>query len=73
MSDKRDRFVRLAEARVPKAMHSIRIIGNLANTGNYEYSEEDVRKIVGALQGAVNDLKRQFRDQGSERLPTFRL
>jgi hypothetical protein len=60
MSRKHDNFVRLAEARVNKALESIRIVGNLSNKNNYEYSPEEAREILVALQAGVNDLKAQF-------------
>ena len=73
MNPKREKFVGLAEARVSKAMHSIRLIGNLANKNNYEYSDEDIRKITSALQAEINDLKQRFASSDSRSRPTFRL
>ena len=60
MTRKHDNFVRLAEARVNKALDAIRILGNLSNTAYYEYSSEEVREIVSALNAAVADLRSQF-------------
>ena len=57
---KRDRFVRLAEKRMQRALGSIRVIRNLANTGNYEYSQEDVEAIITGLRKAVDDLEAVF-------------
>ena len=37
--DKRERFVDLGEARVRKASQMLRLIGNLSNTSNYDYSQ----------------------------------
>jgi len=71
--DKRERFVGLAEARVTKALDSIRVIGNLSNRSLYEYSEADVSKIVGALNAEVAELKRKFNAGGPKQRPTFRL
>jgi hypothetical protein len=61
MSAKRDNFIRLAEGRVTRAIDSIRVIGNLSNRSNYEYSEEDSKRIIDALQREVNELKVQFK------------
>ena len=55
MEHKREKFVSLAESRVSKAMHAIRLVGNLANRSNYEFSDEDVRKILAALQAEITD------------------
>lgn len=61
MSEKRDNFIRLAEGRVTRAIDSIRVIGNLSNRSNYEYTEEDSKRIIDALQGEIAALKLQFK------------
>ena len=53
MSIKRENFVRLAEARVSRALDSIRVIGNLSNRSNYEYDDQDVKEIIKTLQDEV--------------------
>ena len=58
--DRRAKFVELANARVNKAIKTIRLIGNLSNQSAYEYSEDDVRKIVRALQRELDQLKARF-------------
>ena len=73
MSEKKERFVRLAEARVSRAMESIRIIGNLANTNNYEYDNDDVQAIVKALQAEVAKLKLQFEIKSGNSKQQFKL
>ena len=60
MRDKRGRFVELAQARVTKAAQTIRLIGNLSNPNNYEYTEDDVRKILTALDSEMKLLKGKF-------------
>ena len=71
--DRRDRFVRLAEARVSKALQAIRVVGNLSNRSNYDYSDEDVRKITRALSVEVTALESRFRSVDSKVRPEFRL
>jgi hypothetical protein len=56
----RDKFLRLAAKRVPAAIKAIRLIGNLSNKSNYDYTEGDVRKILNALQEEFYDCKKQF-------------
>jgi hypothetical protein len=58
--NKRGRFVKLAEARVRKATQMLRLIGNLSNTSNYEYSQEDAQKILAALEGEMKLLRAKF-------------
>ncbi len=72
MSAKRKNFVRLAESRVAKAIDSMRVIGNLANRSNYEYSEEDAKKIISALQEEILILKGKFAQADVQR-KDFRL
>lgn len=65
MSEKRDNFIRLAEGRVTRAIDSIRVIGNLSNRSNYEYTVEDSKRIIDALQSEINALKVQFKPKAS--------
>ena len=69
---KSDAFKRLAEARTGKAIESVLRIGNLANKRNYEYRDEDVKKIIAALKQAVNNVEGQFK-QNMESGTNFRL
>ena len=39
---KRERFVRLAEARTNKILDMIKLLGNCSSRSNYEYTDEDV-------------------------------
>ncbi len=73
MSRKHDNFVRLAEARVNKALDAIRIVGNLSNRAYYEYSEAEVLEIVRALNSSIADLKAQFNRAGQATKQGFRL
>lgn len=45
METKRDKFVRLAEARTNKIIKMIELLGNLSNTSTYEFTEEDINSI----------------------------
>jgi len=73
MSEKRAKFVRLAESRTSRAMHSIRSIGNLANKSNYEFHEDDVRDIRKALLAEVEAMTSRFENASSRSRPTFTL
>lgn len=67
MRDKRSRFVDLAQARVTKAAQMLRLIGNLSNANNYAYTEEDVQKILAALDGEMRLLKAKFQTAMSKK------
>jgi hypothetical protein len=71
--DSRDRFLRLANARVNKALKAIGLVGNLSNRSNYSYSQEDIARIFGALEGAVRSCKRRFDSVAPSRGPEFKL
>lgn len=68
----RAKFVKLASARVSKALKDIQLIGNLSNRSNYDYTDEDVAKIFKALSDEISACKRKFenaRNKGSK--PAF--
>lgn len=73
MKDKRERFVALAEKRVPRAIHDLRLIGNLANTHNYTYTQEEAHRIVSTLEQEVKLLKGRFASGALKSQPTFKL
>jgi len=58
---KKEKFTRLAESRMNNALKQIQLIGNLSNTSAYEYSPEDVDKILKTLRKAVNELEVTFK------------
>ncbi len=63
---KRDRFVRIAEARTNKILDMLKLLGNCASTSNYEYTEEDVKKIFAAIDREVKNARAKF--NGSDAL-----
>ena len=73
MRDKRAKFVQLANQRVTKAIDQLRLVGNLSNRAAYEYTEDDARKIVKALQKAVDTAKARLVDNVSAGDQSFSL
>ncbi len=57
---KRDRFVRIAEARTNRILDNLRLLGNCSSKQNYEYTDEDVKKIFGALEKELKLTKNKF-------------
>lgn len=55
-----DRFKRLATQRTNAIIDKLRILGNLSNKSNYEYSEEDIRKILAAIETQLKITKARF-------------
>ena len=73
MSTKRENFVRLAEARVNRALREIRLIGNLSNRGAYEFDDSDVRKVFGTLQKGLDAAKGRFTNAEDSSTNAFKL
>lgn len=63
---KRAKFVELAEKRVTRTIKDIRLIGNLSNRGNYEYSDEDILKIYRTLSDELKTMKARFQRRGKK-------
>lgn len=62
---KREKFIELAESRVKKTITNLRLIGNLSRKNNYEYTDDDVKKITAALDKELKNVKDLFK-RGSE-------
>jgi hypothetical protein len=72
-TDKRKKFVQLAERRTINAIRSIRVISKLGNRSAYEYDEADVRKIVSALTKEIDALKARMSSTGAKEAVEFKL
>ena len=59
-SDRRTKFATLASKRVNRASHAIKTIGNLSNRSNYDWTEQDVKKIIRELRKAVKEVEDRF-------------
>ena len=58
---KRERFVRLAEARTNKIINMLQLLGNCSSRINYEYTDEEVEKIFKAINKSVEENKNKFK------------
>lgn len=54
------RFKRIAERRVNRAIKDLRAIANLANRSNYSYTDAQVKKIMRALRKEIGMLQSRF-------------
>ena len=66
LTEKRERFVRIAEARTSRAIKSLRLIRNLNNKYLYEFESEEIVLIITALQNEVDVLNRTFQKKNSK-------
>ena len=71
--EKREKFIRLAEARVSKAMQAIRVVGNLSNRTNYDFTDDDIKKISRALNAEIDAMQARFKNADSKARPEFKL
>lgn len=60
METKYGKFKRLANLRGSRTLEQIRLLGNLANRGNYDYADEDVRKLFSVLEDELRTTKAKF-------------
>jgi len=58
--NKRDRFRRLAQRRTNEVIRRLRILGNCADKGRYEYAKEDMERIFAAIDRRLNKTKAKF-------------
>lgn len=73
MRDKHGKFVELANKRVNAAIRAIRLVANLSNRNNYEYSEDEARRVIRAMQRELDATKAKFSDGGGASEGDFRL
>lgn len=57
----RVRFVRIIERRVNITLKNLDSIGKCSTRKNYEYSDEDVRKIFSEIEKKCKQVKSMFR------------
>jgi len=55
-----ERFKRLATARTNAVLDKLRLLGNLSSRSNYEYSEEEIRKIFSAIDCRFKSVRAKF-------------
>lgn len=56
----RERFRRLAQKRVVRTIKDLRLIGNLGNRNNYDYTTDEVEKIFRALDKELKLARAKF-------------
>ena len=68
--EKRQKFVALANRRVNRAIRDLRLVGNLSNRSIYDFTEEDVKKILKVLQRELDSIRSRFGDRKAMMPPT---
>ncbi len=73
MNARSDKFIVLANNRVNKVIKQLKLVGNLSNKSHYDYSEEDAKKIILAIESEVRNLKQKFIKNKKNKLNEFKL
>jgi len=60
MTQKHDKFRKLAESRTNNALVAMTRIGKLSNRQLYEWEDAEVRMIVKALKDMVSEIENKF-------------
>lgn len=60
VSEKTERFKRLAVYRTNEVLKKLDILGNCANRSAYEYSEEEINKIFSEIDRKTKEVKTKF-------------
>lgn len=70
---KREKFVRIAEARTNKIINMIQLLGNCSNQSQYDYTQKDVDKIFKAIQAELDEANRRYNKHDSQKGSKFTL
>lgn len=70
---KREKFVRLAEARTNKIIGMIQLLGNCSNSSAYDYTAPDIDKIFNVIENELKEAKKKFNKIESKRGSKFTL
>ncbi len=64
---KRERFIRIIERRVNIILDGLDNLGKCSNKRNYDYTDEEVRKIFREIDHKVREAKLQFQSKGGNK------
>lgn len=60
MDNRRQNFKRLASARTNEVLRRLKILGNCSNRSHYDYTEEEINKIISEIEKKVRETKAKF-------------
>ena len=70
---KREKFVRIVEARTNKIIDMIQLLGNCSNSSAYEYTSADIEKVFSAIENEVKEARKKFSKIESKKCTRFTL
>ena len=68
---KREKFVRIAEARTNKIIDMIQLLGNCSNASAYDYTNADIEKIFSAIEIEMKEARKKFNKIDSKKGSKF--
>ena len=68
---KKERFKKVASKRVQKILDNLESLSKCSNRNNYDYSDEDVNKMLKAIKEQVRNLELCFSDRTKNKTKTF--
>jgi hypothetical protein len=68
IESRNNRFKRLAKQRGERLLKDLQLLGNLSNRNNYEYSENEIRKLFGAIEEELRANKARFTVQKNRKI-----
>ena len=69
---KHEKFCRLAENRTNNVLKQLELLANLSNRGSYDYSQQDVDKILKAIKNAISNVEHAFKADTKNKKFTLR-
>jgi len=69
---KRNRFERIAAKRVERVVQALDSLGNCANRNNYEYSPEDVEKMMRTIRRKVRAIHTLYKESLGKQTKPFK-
>jgi hypothetical protein len=70
---KAERFQRIAERRVNETIRALRLLGNLSDRRNYDYTPEEATLVLGAVEKEFRAFRARFMTEAHGTNKPFRL
>lgn len=64
---KKDRFIRIVERRVNRILDNLESLGKCSNKKNYDYREEDVKKMFAEIEKKTREIRLLYRSSNEQK------
>jgi len=72
MKSKRERFEEIASNRIIKILDDLESLAKCSNPRNYEYTQQDVKKMMSALRKKLKSVEDKFQGNKTNGQHTFK-